>query len=154
MAIQQIPGPGAKSVYTDGMEGKYFKDEFHTRISFNRRGLVACANQSKPNTNGSQFFITLAACRHLDGKHTIFGKVVGPTMFNVLQMENLEIGEDDRPVYPPKILSTKIRETRLKGKSSLESAMEIRRMVLTKKISLKVLEKKKACKEPGPVVIW
>eukprot|EP00944_MAST-04C_sp_MAST-4C-sp1_P001392 g1392.t1 len=101
-------GAGGESVYTDGIEGKYFKDEFHTRISFNRRGLLACANQSKPNTNGSQFFITLAACRHLDGKHTIFGKIVGPTMFNVLQMENLEIGEDDRPVYPPKILSTKV----------------------------------------------
>ena len=108
-------GAGGESVYTDGIEGKYFKDEFHTRISFNRRGLLACANQSKPNTNGSQFFITLAACRHLDGKHTIFGKIVGPTMFNVLQMENLEIGEDDRPVYPPKILSTKIVRNPFEG---------------------------------------
>jgi peptidyl-prolyl cis-trans isomerase SDCCAG10 len=101
-------GSGGQSIYTDGIAGKYFRDEFHSRISFNRRGLVACANQSKANTNGSQFFITLAACKHLDKKHTIFGRIVGPTIFNVLQIENLEIGEDDRPVYPPKIVSTKI----------------------------------------------
>ena len=101
-------GSGGASVYTDGVEGKYFNDEFHSRISFNRRGLIACANQSKANTNGSQFFITLGACKHLDKKHTIFGRIIGPTMFNVLQIENLEIGENDRPVYPPKIISTKI----------------------------------------------
>ena len=100
-------GAGGESVYTDGIEGKYFKDEFHTRISFNRRGLLACANQSKPNTNGSQFFIHLRPA-DIWMVNTIFGKIVGPTMFNVLQMENLEIGEDDRPVYPPKILSTKV----------------------------------------------
>ena len=42
-------GSGGASVYTDGVEGKYFNDEFHSRISFNRRGLIACANQSKAN---------------------------------------------------------------------------------------------------------
>ena len=58
-------------------EGKKFKDEFHSRISFNKRGQVAMANEGKRDSNGSQFFITLDQCRHLDRKHTIFGKVAG-----------------------------------------------------------------------------
>jgi hypothetical protein len=39
------------------------------------RGLLACANQNEPHTNGSQFFITLDRCEWLDKKNTIFGKV-------------------------------------------------------------------------------
>ena len=39
------------------------------------------ANENKPNTNHSQFFITLDATDYLNGKHTIFGKVVGDTVW-------------------------------------------------------------------------
>lgn len=52
-----------------------FADEFHSRLRFNHRGIVAMANESSPNTNGSQFFFTLDKCDWLDKKHTIFGKV-------------------------------------------------------------------------------
>jgi peptidyl-prolyl cis-trans isomerase SDCCAG10 len=52
-----------------------FGDEFHSRIKFKHRGLVAMANSGTPNSNGSQFFITLDRCDWLDRKHTIFGKV-------------------------------------------------------------------------------
>lgn len=52
------------------------------------------ANENKPDTNHSQFFITLDAADWLTGKHTIFGKVVGNTLFNVLKMGELETDKD------------------------------------------------------------
>ena len=57
--------------------------------------LQAMANDNKPHTNRSQFFLTLDACEHLGGKHTIFGKVTGDTIFNVLRMGEV------RPTHPP-----------------------------------------------------
>ena len=50
------------------------QDEFHQRLRFVRRGLVAMANGG-PNDNGSQFFFTLGRCDELNKKNTIFGKV-------------------------------------------------------------------------------
>ena len=55
-------------------EIRMFQDEIHSRLRFNRRGLVAMASGGK-NDNTSQFFFTLGASPHLNGKHTIFGKV-------------------------------------------------------------------------------
>ena len=66
------------------------------------------ANENKPDTNHSQFFITLDATDWLTGKHTIFGKVVGNTLFNVLKMGELETDKEDRPLYPPMIKSTSV----------------------------------------------
>ena len=63
-------GNGGASIY-----GGAFIDEFHSRLRFNHRGLLAMANENKPNSNHSQFFFTLDACDFLDKKHTIFGKV-------------------------------------------------------------------------------
>jgi peptidyl-prolyl cis-trans isomerase SDCCAG10 len=55
------------------------------------RGIVASANQNAPNTNNSQFFITLDKCDWLDRKHTIFGKVVGETIFNLARMNEVDV---------------------------------------------------------------
>ena len=65
------------------------------------------ANAGK-NDNLSQFFITLDRTDELQNKHTIFGKVVGETIFNVLKTGELEIDENERPLYPPKITSTEV----------------------------------------------
>jgi peptidyl-prolyl cis-trans isomerase SDCCAG10 len=91
------------------------------------------ANENKPNSNHSQFFFTLDACDWLRGKHTIFGKITGNTIFNgkssiwlfvvhvtvqcsdwsllcraVLRMGDVEVDENDRPIEPPRILSGEV----------------------------------------------
>lgn len=66
---------GGESIY-----GSVFSDEFHSRLRFKHRGLVAMANAGSPHSNGSQFFITLDRCDWLDRKHTIFGKVIDGIM--------------------------------------------------------------------------
>ncbi|MBV9161669.1 MAG: peptidylprolyl isomerase [Pseudonocardiales bacterium] len=57
-----------------GGPGYRFADETHPELQFNRPYLLAMAN-SGPNTNGSQFFITVGPAKHLNRKHTIFGEV-------------------------------------------------------------------------------
>jgi peptidyl-prolyl cis-trans isomerase SDCCAG10 len=95
-------GTGGESIY-----GFPFKDEFHQRLRFTRRGIVAMANSGK-DANGSQFFITFGDCEHLYKKHTIFGKVVGDTIFNLMAMQSLDTDSEDRPVDPPIIRRTKV----------------------------------------------
>lgn len=95
-------GMGGESIY-----GQPFKDELHQRLRFVRRGLVAMANAG-PNDNQSQFFFTLGATPELNGKHTIFGKVAGDTIYNMIKMEDCEVDEDDRPLFPPKIKRTEV----------------------------------------------
>ena len=55
--------------------GYKFEDEIDAKLGFEKPGILAMAN-SGPNTNGSQFFITTASTPHLNGNHTIFGKVL------------------------------------------------------------------------------
>jgi peptidylprolyl isomerase len=62
-------GRGGKSIW-----GGKFDDEFSSKVSFNRSGILAMANAG-PNTNGSQFFITTTKTPWLNGHHTIFGAI-------------------------------------------------------------------------------
>nr|CAD7394170.1 unnamed protein product [Timema cristinae] len=95
-------GTGGESIY-----GEPFKDEFHSRIRFNRRGLLAMANAGR-NDNGSQFFFTLGATPELHNKHTIFGKVSGETIFNMIKLQEALVDQDERPLYPQKIVKTEV----------------------------------------------
>jgi len=95
-------GYGGESIY-----GAPFKDEYHSRLKFSHRGIVACASFER-DLNGSQFFITMGVTPELDKKNTIFGKITGDTIFNLLRMNTLEVNKEDRPLKPPQILRTEV----------------------------------------------
>jgi peptidyl-prolyl cis-trans isomerase A (cyclophilin A) len=89
-----------------GGPGYNFADEFHPDLSFDRPYLLAMANAG-PNTNGSQFFITVAPTTWLNRKHTIFGEVTAGTEV-VDAIVNTPTGANDRPAQDVVINSVTI----------------------------------------------
>jgi cyclophilin family peptidyl-prolyl cis-trans isomerase len=89
-----------------GGPGYEFEDEFNEhRVE---RGALAMANAG-PNTNGSQFFIVTAdACPWLDGKHTVFGRVVSGQDV-VDRISQVERDARDRPLEPVTVESVELR---------------------------------------------
>ncbi|OMJ68249.1 hypothetical protein SteCoe_34349 [Stentor coeruleus] len=100
--VQVGPETSNESIY-----GGPFKDEFHSRLKFAHRGIVAMAN-SKSNDNKSHFFITVDKAPYLDRKNTIFGKVPNNTIYNVIRISEAEVDHNDRPLMLPQIISTEI----------------------------------------------
>lgn len=101
-------GDGGESVYPGGAP---FEDEFHSRLKYNRRGLLGMANEGKKGSNGSQFFVTLGETRELEGRNTLFGRVVGDTIYNLMKMGEAELetgGTSERPIYPTKLTGAEI----------------------------------------------
>jgi peptidyl-prolyl cis-trans isomerase-like 1 len=94
-------GRGGTSIY-----GEKFADEISPELRHTGAGVLSMANAG-PNTNGSQFFITLAPTPWLDGKHTIFGRVKSG-MSVVKRMGLVKTGADDRPVEEVKIIRAKV----------------------------------------------
>jgi cyclophilin family peptidyl-prolyl cis-trans isomerase len=83
---------GATDMPGSGGPGYQFADEFHDSLKHTGRGILSMAN-SGPGTNGSQFFLCFAAAAHLDGKHSIFGKVVaGEQVLDRLEKLGTESG--------------------------------------------------------------
>jgi len=79
-----------------GGPGYKFEDEIVPELKFDKPGRLAMANAG-PNTNGSQFFITVAPAPHLNGKHTIFGQVVeGQAAAN--KIANVPRGANNKPI--------------------------------------------------------
>ena len=91
-----------------GGPGYQFADEFHGELQFDRPYILAMAN-SGPGTNGSQFFITVAATAWLNRKHTIFGEVKDAASQAVVdKIATTPTGAQDKPVTPVVINSVTI----------------------------------------------
>jgi peptidyl-prolyl cis-trans isomerase A (cyclophilin A) len=103
-----------------GTPGYSFVDEFNPGLKHDSAGVLSMAN-SGPNTNGSQFFVTLAPAPHLDGKHTVWGKIVNG--MNVLEkIGNVKTDRSDKPVKDVIIESVTIKRI---GKEAKEFNAEI-----------------------------
>ncbi|GBE60744.1 peptidyl-prolyl cis-trans isomerase [Babesia ovata] len=97
-------GHGGESIY-----GEPFENEIMSRLKFRYRGLVGMANTGGKHSNGSQFFITLERADCLNGKYTLFGKVEGTTVYNLMKIGQVEVNPaNDRPVNPPKIIRVEV----------------------------------------------
>ncbi|MCJ1432086.1 Peptidyl-prolyl isomerase cwc27 [Xylographa pallens] len=100
-------GEGGEAIYDGGL----FADEFHSRLKFNRRGLLGMANSGRKDDNGSQFFLTLGKSEELNGRNTMFGRVVGDTIYNLMKMGEADLMEgegNEKPLYPTMITGTDV----------------------------------------------
>ncbi|EIN04910.1 hypothetical protein PUNSTDRAFT_92359 [Punctularia strigosozonata HHB-11173 SS5] len=103
-------GTGGESIY-----GGPFPDE-DLSLPLDSEGLLCMANKG-PNTNNSQFFITLRPCPHLNGKHVVFGKVIRG--YEVVQkIAELPTDEKDRPLTPVVVVNCGELELRRKSTAS------------------------------------
>lgn len=94
-------GRGGSSIY-----GERFADEISPELRHTGAGVLSMANAG-PDTNGSQFFLTLAPAPWLDGKHTIFGRVrAGLAVLKRLGL--VKTGPEDRPVDEVRILRARV----------------------------------------------
>lgn len=133
--ITKGDGSGGESIY----EGKPFKDENFTRRHAHA-GLLSMANKGA-NSNSSQFFITLEAQPHLDGKHVVFGQVVDG-MDVIRRIGKVPTNQLDRPRVPVTVFDC----------GELESDKKTKRKILESKSTLlmefeKMREKKLREKE-------
>tara|TARA_Y200000002_G_scaffold378479_1_gene385926 strand:+ start:241 stop:891 length:651 start_codon:yes stop_codon:yes gene_type:complete len=95
-------GTGGISMY-----GKKFEDE-NFDLKHNQPGLLSMAN-SGPNTNGSQFFVTLKETPHLDNKHVVFG-ILLEGFETLKKIENLTTNQEDKPLEEVKIINCGIED--------------------------------------------
>ena len=155
-------GTGGEAATPDGV----LKDEFHSRLRYTRRGLVGMANSGAKDDNGSQWFVTLSATPELERRNTLFGRIAsGDTVFNALRMGELEVDKLDRPVHPPRIISTEVMENPFKDivpRSTVEEREERQRQLEAEKAKVGVKKAKTRNKallsfgdeegEEGPII--
>ncbi|KAJ5925368.1 hypothetical protein N7454_008007 [Penicillium verhagenii] len=153
-------GSGGTSIYEypefeydpearDPNERIVLRDELHSRLRFNRRGLVGMA-KSEDGTYGSQFFITLDNTeRELNGQCTMFGRLEGDSIFNVLKIAEAERVEGtEKPVYPVKVTSCELGEL-----GPMEGKLKDRKTVSTSTGDKPAAKKKKKNPKAAKVLL-
>jgi|GEM_PF-1141728 len=91
-----------------GGPGYNFKDEFDKTLRFDKPGMVGMANPGRPDSNGSQFFITVKETNYLNNRHTIFGEVIDG-MDIVTKISKVKTLPGDKPADPVVIKSVTIQ---------------------------------------------
>lgn len=84
-------------------------DEFHSRLKFSRRGLLATANTEK-DANGASFFFTLGPAPELQNKHSIYGRLKGDSVYHLVDLNECPVDEDLVPISEKKIIETIVQE--------------------------------------------
>jgi peptidyl-prolyl cis-trans isomerase-like protein 2 len=100
-------GKGGESAWGDP-----FEDEIVGSLKHDSRGVLSMANKGR-NTNTSQFFILFKSASHLDGKHTVFGKLTQESMSVLKSIEEIETDAEARPKEPIRIIKAGIIENPL-----------------------------------------
>ncbi|XP_024518827.1 peptidyl-prolyl cis-trans isomerase ppi1 [Selaginella moellendorffii] len=104
-------GRGGYSIY-----GARFDDEISARHNHDATGIVSMANFGR-NTNASQFFILFKPSPHLDGKHTVFGKVRENSLVVLDKMQLVKVKKNNVPVEPVKLYVAEVLEDPWEGES-------------------------------------
>lgn len=118
--FSQRNGTGGESIY-----GGSFSDEDLQRY-LDSPALLCMANKG-PDTNGSQFFITLRNCPHLNGKHVVFGKVIRGFEDVVQRLVEVPVDQKDRPIKPILIINCGELELRKRKDADTEHSPRIRK---------------------------
>ncbi|KAK6457288.1 cyclophilin-like domain-containing protein [Scheffersomyces xylosifermentans] len=87
------------------------RDEFHSRIRFNRKGLLGAIKKDedlKNNHSVDSFFISLQELPQYNSKFIIFGKLVGESIYNVIKIKDSELDKDGIPIYPAIIQNVEV----------------------------------------------
>lgn len=92
-----------------GGSGNSIPDEFNNNLKHSKKGMVAMANSGRPNSQDSQFYITLAPLEFLDGKYTVFGEVIDG-LDVITKMGEVATGQNDKPVNEVKMLKVTLEE--------------------------------------------
>lgn len=95
-----------------GSEAAYtMKDEYHSRIRFNKKGLLAAVRENidiKNNHSIDSFLLTTQQLSSYDNKYVVFGKIVNDTFYNVLKIQDSEVDADGKVLYPAEVTKTSV----------------------------------------------
>lgn len=90
-------------------ESVQLKDEFHSRLRFNKRGLVGAVHNDKQNSNNvDSIFITMKPTPEFNNNYVLFGKIMGDSIYNVVKINEGELESEETPMYPAEIIDIKI----------------------------------------------